>query len=104
MTETPESAAQKLPQRTAPRVACFRNGTPTYFIFVEQKTLFSVSPFTKALMLWFATHYMFNLEYSKQAKELALFFQEFIFGLPDNSKKTSTYLTVSGDILQFTIN
>jgi len=55
-------------------------------------------------MLWFATHYVFNLEYSKQAKELALFFQEFIFGLPDNSKKTSTYLTVSGDILQFTIN
>jgi len=54
-------------------------------------------------MLWFATHYVFNLEYSKQAKELALFFQEFIFGLPDNSK-TSTYLTVSGDILQFTIN
>ena len=104
MNESPENAAQKPPPRNTPRVACFHNGTPSYFMFVEQKALCSVPKFTKALMLWLAVHYIFNLEYSKQAKELAMFMQEFVFGLPDNSKKTSTYFTVSGDIQQFTIN
>ena len=104
MTETPENAVQKSPPRNAPRVTCFHNGTPSYFIFVEQKVLCSVPKFTKALMLWFAVHCILNLECSKQTKELAVFMQEFVFGLPDNSKKTSTYLTVSSDIQQFTMN
>ena len=72
--------------------SCFHNGSYSYFLFVEQKVLCSVPKFTKTLMLWFAVHYILNLYYWKRTKELAVFMEEFAFGLPDNSKKTSTYV------------
>ena len=58
--------------------------------------------FSHALMLWFISHYVFNLEYAIQVREVAMFVQEFVFGLPTTSgmkrHKTSTYLAVSTDI------
>ena len=54
--------------------------------------------FSKAIFLWFATFYVFNLHYEKSTKEVPLFFQEYVFGHPDPCKKTSTYLSVSTDI------
>ena len=62
--------------------------------------LFSVSSFSRVFMLWFTCHYVFNLEYAKQVKDVALFFQEFIYNLPKKSKgnKNATYLTVTSDI------
>ena len=57
--------------------------------------------FTKALMLWFGSHYVFNLEYCKTVKNIALFFQESVFCLPDKSTKGATYLTVTSDITKF---
>ena len=59
-------------------------------------------------MYWFIFHYVFNLEYCNQVKYVALFFQEFVFGLPATSflkhQKTSTYLhvTVTAYIKKFT--
>ena len=48
--------------------------------------------------MWFATHYIFNLEYDHHIKETALFYQEYLFGEPDTCIKSSTYLSVSTDI------
>ena len=47
----------------------------------------------------FALFYVFNLQYDKNVKDVCLFFQEFVFGLPSNlCKKTSTYMSITTDI------
>ena len=75
----------------------------TYYLFVEKVLLGGQVNFCKCLALWFSLHYIFNLEYDKPVQDIALFFQEFIFGLPASKvKKNSTYLTVSSDIQSFT--
>ena len=103
MAEDPEEVCTRDPPRTAPRIACFaaEEGN-TYFIFVESKVLCTTNVFPKALVLWFIAHYVFNLMYCKQVREIALFFQEFVFGLPEKSKaRGATYLTVTSDINKF---
>ena len=63
----------------------------------------NVNSFSKALFTWFSLFYVFNLEYNKNAKDICLFFQEFVFGLPDSGKKSSTYLSVTTDIQGFAL-
>ena len=46
----------------------------------------SVHSFAKARVYWFVCQYVLNLQYCKQAKEVATFFQEYAFGFPDKSK------------------
>ena len=101
--DDPSEVAKRAPPRNSPRFAGFMNagGESNYIIFVEQKVLCHISSFSKALVLWFSIHYIFNLEYCKQAKDVALFFQEYVFGLPDRSKKSATYLTVCSDIQSY---
>ena len=105
MTEAPETVAHRPPLRTAPRIAGFKGPTTDsqYYIIVEQ-VLCSVAAFSKAFMLWFLSHYIFNLEYCKQAKDVALFMQEFVFGLPTHDKKSGTYLSVTTDIQSYVEN
>jgi len=94
MVENPEAAARSDPQRSALWFAAFKcpdGGETQYFIFIEQKILCAVQSFSKALMLWFTSHYIFNLEYGRPVKEVAIFFEELVFNLPDSSKKSSTY-------------
>ena len=61
--------------------------------------------FSKTLMLWFFSHYVLNLEYARQVKEIALFFQEFVCNLPataaDKKLKNATYLSVTTDIQKY---
>ena len=104
VTDNPSEVAVRAPPRNSPRFAGFMNvgGESSYFIFVEQKVLYQISSFSKALLVWFCVHYIFNLEYCKQAKDVALFFQEYVFGMPDRSKKSATYLTVCSDIQSYT--
>ena len=47
--------------------------------------------------------YVFNLEYEKKVKDVAVFLQEFVFGLPDTSgtKKSASYLTITSDVQAF---
>ena len=107
MADVPETVATTPPVRNTPWIGEFNveDGDSVYFIFVEQKVLCSVNSFTKSLFVWFSLFYVFNLEYDKNVKELCLFFQEFVFGLPSNScKKTSTYLSVTTDIQGFAIH
>ena len=104
VTDDPDIICTRAPLRTAPRIACFSNEEEqTYYLFIEHKVLCTVSLFTRALMLWFMCYYIFNLEYAKQTKDVCLFFQEFVFDLPEKSKtsKTATYLTLTSDIASF---
>ncbi len=103
MSDDPDEVCTRDPPRAAPRIACFAGEeTSTYFIYVESKVLCTTTTFTKSLMLWFITHYVFNLQYCKQVRDVALFFQEFVFGLPERAKgKSATYLTVSSDISKY---
>ena len=91
------------PPRNFPWFAGFKNagGKSNYIIFMEQKVPCKISSFSKALALWFSVHYTFNLEYCKQIKDVVLFFQEYVFGLPDRSKKSATYLTVCSDRVMY---
>jgi hypothetical protein len=80
------------------------DGTGTYALIVEKKVLCTGIPtLCSALALWFSVHYIFNLEYSKVISEVAIFLQEFVFGLPATRvKKSATYLTVCSNIQGFT--
>ena len=37
-------------------------------------------------MLWFSVHYIFHLDYYPKFHDVALFFQEFVSGLPESQK------------------
>ena len=104
-TDDPAQVASRLPARAAPRFACFPGEEPQYFIFIESEILCICRSFSHALMVWFLSHYIFNLEYSVKVHEVALFVQEFVFGLPATSglkrHKTATYLTVTTDIQSY---
>lgn len=105
MTDDPEDVVTKPPVRTAPRIGCFNGEEPQYFLYVENKTLFTVRSLSHALVFWFILHYVFNLEYCPQIKPIALFFQEFVFKLPATSffkhQKSATYLTVTTDLQRY---
>ena len=49
---------------------------------------------------------MFNLEYDKYYKNAALFFQEFIFELPeaDTRKKNQNYLTAVSELKRISVD
>ena len=105
MTDDVNVIAARDPLRTAPRFAAFQGadgGHVDYFIFIEKTVLCKVNTFSKALVLWFVSHYIFNLEYAKVVKDVALFFQEFVFRLPCiGNKKSASYLTVTSDLEAF---
>ena len=104
ITDNPDDVCSRSPSKTSPRIAGIPQGDESfaYFLLIENQVIFSVRCFAKAMVFWFASHYVFNLEYCKQAKEVATFFQEFIFDLPERSKnKSATYLTVTSDISKY---
>lgn len=74
-------------------------------LIIEKKPVCKTTNFTQALSVWFVSHYVFDLVYSKQTRDVALFFQEFMFGLPEKGSSrathSATYLTVSSDITKF---
>ena len=100
--------AIRLPSRAAPRFAHFPGEELQYFIFIESEVLCICPSFSRALMMWFISQYVFNLEYSVKVWEVALFIQEFVFRLPATSglkrQKTATYLTVSTDIQNYVLD
>ena len=100
MIDSPEEVGKRLPSRNSPRFVCFSDddAEPTYFVYIEQTILCQVSTFVKALLIWFVSHYIFNLEYTKSAKDAAVFIQENVFLLPQAGAKTSTYLSFSSDM------
>ena len=112
ISEDPKVVAIKDPPLPSPRFVAFKevNRDITYYLFIEQKVLCNVPmSFTKTLMLWFSVHYIFHLNYYSKVHDVALLFQEFVFGLPEskNAKSTKnkscTYLTISSDVQSFTV-
>jgi hypothetical protein len=104
MTDDPDVIAKRDLKMMAPWFASFESeDSCQYFVFVEGQVLTQSNSFSKTLLLWFCTHYVLNLEYV--AREVALFFQEFIFNLPataSEKEKNATYLSVTTDIQKYT--
>ena len=100
ITTSPEDAAKSEPGRNSPWIGRFiiDDAEPQHFVFVEQKVLCTCPTLTRAILTWFCSHYVFNLEYHKYCHDLALFFQEFIFGLPESGKKSSNYLAIATEL------
>ena len=98
--EDPEYVATQSPIRTAPRISEFitEDGSSKYMIFVEQQVLCETGSMTKAIYLWFASYYVFHLCYDSTVMDVCLFFQEFVFGLPCTTKRSSSYLSTATDI------
>ena len=106
MADDPDLAASSS-STLSPKIGLFfpDDGTEEYFIFIEKSVLCKVTSFERALFTWFSLFYVFDLQYSKEAKEVCLFFQEFVFGIPDNSvAKSSTYLSITTDIQSITLH
>ena len=79
MMDNPQEVAEREPSRVAPRFATFEGqDTTQVFVFVDKLVLTQCTTFAKALLVWFFSHYVLNLEYARQVKEVALFFQEFV--------------------------
>lgn len=79
-------------------------GIGAYALIVEKKVIcLGLPTLCTSLSLWFSLHYIFNLEYKKEMSEVAVFLQEFVFGLPaPRAKKSATYLTACSSIQGFT--
>ncbi len=95
-----------MPSSGNPRIGRFapEDGTEMYFIFVEQLVLCKAQSLERALFIWFSLFYIFDLEYTKEAKEVCLFVHEFLLGMPDNAfTKTLTYISVTIDIQSLTL-
>ena len=104
MAEVPEVCAAEAPKRNSPRIGRFVaiDCSPSYFIFIEQQVYVQVSSFAMALLIWFVSHYVFNLEYHKYYKDAAMFIQEFIFDLyeSDTKQKKQNYITAVTELQQ----
>ena len=94
-----EVALQTAPRRNTPRIAAFKGPeNKQFFVFVEQSVLCEGPDISSTLYFWFASFYVFNLEYDKNAKHLSLFFQDVILGLPDTNKRGASYIAVISDL------
>ena len=108
MMDNPQEVAEREPSRVAPHFSSFKGqNTSQFFVFVDNLVLTQCTTFAKALLACFFSHYVLNLEYAKQVKEVALFFQEFVCKLPavaaDKRQKNATYLSVTTDIQKYTM-
>lgn len=79
-TDDPYDIAKRSPIRPEPRFF-FPGEQPQYFVIVENEVLCICNSFSHALMIWFMSHYVFNLEYSVKVREVGLFVQEILYGL-----------------------
>ena len=83
---------------TAPWFAAF--GESSFYIIIEGIILCETSTFVKGLCLWFASHYVFNLEYSKSLKEVCLS-SRICVQASSRNKKTARYLMTSSNIMKY---
>ena len=81
MTDDPDEICTGTPVRSSPRFCGIPQGDDSfkYFLFIESKVMFHTTSFGKAALFWFALHYIFNLQYCKQAKEVATFFKNLLW-------------------------
>ena len=65
MGEDPDCVASESPIRTAPRICEFATeyGPSKHIIFIEQESVCETGALTRAIFLWFSSHYVFHLCY-----------------------------------------
>ena len=72
---------------------------PAYFIAVEQKLLMECRSFVKALFSMLAVHYVFDMSYNPNVKDVLFFLQDKIAGVTDPGyKKSAIYNNISAAI------
>ena len=70
-----------------------------YFVAIEQEFVMKCRDMESAIFTMLATHFVFNLEYNHQVKNVLYFLQEKVLSFPDpNFKKTSIYISISSGI------
>ena len=88
VTDDPDEHAESLKISTR-MFASF--GDEPYYVFVEGIVILGPkSTFIKTILLWFAVHYVLNIQYAKPVNEVCLFLQEYIF--TKQMKRTPSYL------------
>lgn len=86
-----------MPHKNAPRIVKLYGGQQDqYFIIVEQDILVGTSSISSAVLLWFAAHYAFDMEYGYT--DVGNFFQDFIFCVGPHKTRKSSYKTITGSI------
>ena len=102
MAESPDDIAATMKTKSPVLISLKDTETETYFLCVERKVLVgNIKTFCKGLALWFAIHYVFNMKYDDAVSGFALFYQEFVVGIPSpKARKSVTYLTVVGTHFQ----
>ena len=103
LTDDPLMVVSQNPPRSSPRFAGF--GENNYVLFIDREVLCDATSFSQALMLWFASHYIFHLQYCDKVKEVAYFMQEFVFGVPVDTadyRKSVPFMSVTSDIQKYT--
>ena len=96
VTDNPDELVAHRAKMTAPWFAAF--GESSFYIIIEGIILCETSTFVKGLCLWFASHYVFNLEYSKSLKEVCLS-SRICVQASSRIKKTARYLMTSSNIV-----
>ena len=81
-----------------PRIVNLSN---QYYIIAEHDVVTEVANMSDAIFYWFAVHYIFNIQYSKNLSSVGYFLQDNIFDLTDGGARTSKYNSVIGDIRQY---
>ena len=98
VTDDPDEHVKSLKIST-PTFASF--GDESYYVFVDGVVILGpISTFIKTMLLWFAVHYVLNIQYAKPVNEVCLFLQEYIFDQAHKIKKTASYLASCTDILK----
>ena len=72
---------------------------PTHFIAIEQELVLECRSIDSALFMMLATHYVFNMEYHPNVRDVLYYFQDKVLGFSDPLlKKSSIYMNVSSAI------
>jgi hypothetical protein len=108
LSDDPEIVASNPPTRNWPRLAVFKSGaSPSdtkVFLLIEQMPVCQVSLST-GILLWFASFYIFNLDFCPHNLLLCRFIQEVVFQIPQEKErkgdKTSSYLAAVTGIVKF---
>ena len=70
-----------------------------YFLAIEQELLIECKCMSNAIFTMLAVHFVFNIEYNHQVKDVLYFLQDKVLGFPDPGfKKSSVYMSISSAI------
>ena len=70
-----------------------------FFVAIEQELVVECRCMPNAIFIMLAVHFVFNLEYNRNVKDVLYFLQERVLGFPDPLyKKSAVYMSISSAI------